>query len=127
MDNWMIIVILCSILVLYTIWSMMTVIKLVSSPVDESFLNYTRDIHSRLPGFIKRRVDPDRIEKLNEHPLVKYNPYVYVGKKILDKVVDGGDRALPIIPQPSIQDDGSRPKLPNIPPPPKWLGKIYGK
>lgn len=127
MDNWMIILILCSILVVYTIWSMVKVIKLVSNPVDESFLNYTRDIHSRLPGFIKRRVDPDRIEKLKHHPFVTYNPYVFVVNQILDNVKGGGNRVLPIIPQPSISDDGSRPDLPNIPSPPKWLGKIYGK
>lgn len=130
MVSWTVLLVVCSILVLYTIWSLIKVIGVVSKNTNEEFLNYTRDVHSRLPGFIQNRVDSDRVEgvvdKLNKNPLVKYNPYVYVGKKILDKVSDSNPPSLPIFPKaPKNLDD--RPELPNIPKPPKWLHKVYGK
>ena len=123
MENWTLIVIICSVLVGYTLWSMVKVINRVST---ESFMNYKDDIHGRLPGFIQSRVDPDRVDgvvdRWKDNPLVKYNPYVYVGNKIIDKA-----RRLPNIPKPILKKGETRPSLPNIPPPPKWLGRLYGK
>jgi hypothetical protein len=75
-------------------------------------------------------VDPDRVDgvvdRWKDNPFVKYNPYVYVGTKIIDKVGSNA-RRLPNIPQPTIKKGGSRPDLPNIPAPPKWLSRFYGK
>lgn len=126
MDNWTIIIIICSVLVGYTLWSMVKILTMVST---EKFMNYKKDIHGRLPGFIQSRVDPDRVDgvvdRWKDNPLVKYNPYVYVGKKIIDKVGSKTPK-LPSIPQPIIRDGETRPPLPNIPPPPKWLGRYYG-
>jgi hypothetical protein len=126
MDNWTLVLIICGILVGYTIWSMVKVVNMVST---ETFLNYKSDIHDKMPGFIKSRVDPDRVDgvvdKWKDNPLFKYNPYVYVGTKIADKVASK-NYILPSIPQPIIREGETRPPLPNIPPPPKWLGRYYG-
>ena len=134
MDSWMVILVICGILVAYTVWSGVHVIKVITSKpkvVDEGYLNFTRDIHSRMPGFIQNRIDPDRVEgvvdKFKDNPLVKYNPYVYVGKKIVDKVVENRPPRLPQIQQPGKLDKDGKMEKPNIPPPPKWLYKVFGK
>ena len=130
MDSWMVILVICGILVAYTVWSGVHVIKVISSKpkvVDEGYLNFTRKIH--MPDFIQNRVESvgGVVDKFKDNPLVKYNPYVYVGKKIVDKVVENRPPRLPQIQQPGKLDKDGKMEKPNIPPPPKWLYKVFGK
>ena len=116
--NWNLLLSLCVILVFYTLWSMWKVFNMVDQ--EEGFLNYKDDIHGKLPKFIQGRINPDTFQNtVLDNPLVKYNPYVYLGKKTINAL----KRILPDIPKPKKVSNGELPPLPNIPPPPDWMTK----